>query len=109
MDINFVDIKAGYYEAVLETIIEGDSKYGKYFQFRFIVLAGNLKGYKFSGFTKYSFLRQSKLHKWVSKILGREPDDYFSTDKLIGKKCFIAIAQTKSYYSVIDVSDQYPS
>lgn len=108
MDISFVDIKTGSYEAVLEKIIEGNSKFGQYLQFCFIVTEGNLKNYKFSGFVNYSFLKKSKLYKWITKILGREPEDYFSTDQLIGKKCFIAISKTKSYYSVIDVSDEPP-
>jgi len=62
-----------------------------------------LKGYRFSGFVKPSSVRCGKFYKWVTNILGCEPDDELSTDDIVGKGCKIHLSKQKDFYSVTDV------
>ena len=102
MRLRFKDIQ-GPHKARLSEIREADGIYGPYLRLIFTVMDGELKGYRFSGFVKPSSVRCGRFYRWVTNILGREPDDELSTDDIVGKGCKIHLSKQKDFYSVVDV------
>ena len=102
MRLRFKDIQ-GPHKARLSEIREGNGIYGPYLRLIFTVIDGELKGYRFSGFVRPSSVRCGKFYKWVTNILGCEPDDELSTDDIVGKGCKIQLSKHKDFYSVTDV------
>jgi hypothetical protein len=105
MEMIFKDIPVGFIKAKVADIKEQTGPYGEYLRIIFtIVQKGELSYYRFSGFVKPTPLRQSKFYRWIKNILGKDPDDQFSIDELIGKECMIYLSKQDNYYSVKDVS-----
>lgn len=91
------------HKARLSEIREGHGLYGPYLRLIFTVTEGEFKYYKFSGIVRPTLIRQGRFYKWVTNILGHEPDD-LSTDDLIGKTCMIYLSRKNEFYYVKDVS-----
>jgi len=105
MEIIFKDIPVGFIKAKVAEIKKQNGPYGEYLRIIFtIVQKGELTYYRFSGFVKPTPLKQSKFYRWIKNILGKDPDDEFSMEKLIGKECMIYLSKQDNYYSVKDVS-----
>ncbi|MEW6418934.1 MAG: hypothetical protein AB1480_12570 [Nitrospirota bacterium] len=69
---------------------------------------GNLRDYSFSGIVKPIPFKQGKFYRWVTNILGKEPDPDFSPEDLIGKECLIFLSKrNKNFYYVTDVFMSY--
>jgi hypothetical protein len=104
----FKEIEPNFYRARLAAVKQGTGAYGPYLQFIFTVAEGHLKGYRFSGFAKPTFLKYGKLYRWVTNILGVEPTD-FSPETLIGKECLVFLENKNDrYYLVTTVHPQLP-
>jgi len=103
MKIRFKEIE-GRYKAKLTQIKEEKSVYGPYLKLIFTVMEGDLSQYRFTGAVKPTPIKESKFYKWVTNILGREPEDEFCVEEMIGKECMIYLSKYKNYYSVSQVS-----
>ena len=106
MKITFTDIKEGLYRAEVAFIKEGNSRFGPFLRLIFTITEGQLKHYRFSGFVNPSPLKQRKFYRWVTNILGEEPQSEFSTDSLIGKQCLVYLSKGKKDYLVTDVAEK---
>jgi hypothetical protein len=105
MKIIFKDIPEGFFKAEVTEIREENGEYGPYLRIIFtIIQEGELAYYRFSGFVKPTPLRQSKFYRWIKNILGKEPDDKFSTQDIIGKECMVHLSKQDKYYSVTDIA-----
>jgi len=105
MKIIFKNIPDGFFKAKVEEIIEENGPYGCYLRIIFtIIQEGELKHYRFSGIIKPTVLKPSKFYRWVTTILGTEPDDTFHTQDLIDKECLVYLSRRNDYYSVKEVS-----
>ena len=102
MRLRFKDAQ-GMHKARLSEIHEGHGVYGPYLCLVFTVIDGEFKDFRFSGLVQPALIRQGRFYKWVTNILGHEPDE-FSTDELIGKICMIYLSKKKDFYTVTDVS-----
>lgn len=106
MKFNFRDIQPGTYNAKVSQIKEDQGPFGPFLRLSFTIVQGELKNYKFFGFVKPTALKQSKFYRWVTHILGEQPDDDFDTKDLIGKHCLVLLSKVKDFYSVTDVYEQ---
>ena len=105
MNIIFKDIPDGFFKAKVADVIEADGPYGCYLRIIFtIIQEGELNHYRFSGIIKPTALKPSKFYRWVTIILGAEPDDTFLTHDLIGKECLVYLTKQNNYYTVKEVS-----
>jgi len=103
MKIKFKDIPSGFFMAKVSQVKEESGPYGPFLRITFTITQGEFLNYKFSGIVKPRSVKQSKFYRWVSNILGVEPDDTFCTDSMIGKECKIFLSKKDNYYSVTDV------
>ncbi len=103
MKIDFRDIKEGWYSAGVSQIMEGTGPHGPFLRIIFTITDGELQRYRFSGFVKPSGLKQSRLYKWITIILGQEPENEFSTEELIGRDCLVYLSKRKDRYAVIEL------
>lgn len=101
MRLRFKDIE-GVYKARLSEIHEKHGVYGPYLRLVFTVIDGEFKDFRFSGIVRLTLIRQGRFYRWVTNILGHEPDD-LSTEDLIDKTCMIYLSKKKDFYSVTDV------
>jgi len=92
----------GMHKARLSEIHEKHGVYGPYLRLVFTVIDGEYKDFRFCGIVKPTPIRQGRFYKWVTNILGHEPDE-FSTEDLIGKVCRIYLSRKKDFYVVTDV------
>lgn len=105
MKILFKDIPSGFLMAKVVDIKEEEGIYGPYLRIIFSILEeGELIHYRFSGFVKPNPLKINKFYRWVTNILGTEPDATFCTHDMIGRECMVAISKIDKYYCVKDVS-----
>ncbi len=104
MKIRFKEIEEGRYKAKLSQIMEEKSVYGPYLKLIFTVQGGELSHYRFTGAVNPTPIKNSKFYKWVTNILGREPEDEFCVEEMIGRECMIYLSKYKNYYSVTQVS-----
>lgn len=105
MKILFKDIPTRFIKAQVSEIKEEEGIYGPYLRIIFSILEeGELAHYRFSGFVKPNPLKISKFYRWVTTILGKEPDDTFSTNDMIGRQCMVSLSKQDKYYCVKDVS-----
>ena len=105
MKILFKDIPNRFIKAQVSEIKEEEGIYGSYLRIIFSILEeGELAHYRFSGFVKPNPLKISKFYRWVTNILGQQPDHNFSTEHMIGKECQIYLTKENNYYFVFDVS-----
>ena len=104
MKVKFKDIKSGIYMAEIASIKEENGPYGMYLRFNFTITQGELKHWSFYGIVKPNPFKQSKFYRWMTIIMGKEPEDEFSVGELIGRKCNIYLQKKtkgdKVYYSV---------
>jgi len=108
MKFRFKEIEPDFYRTRLTGIKEESSCYGEYLRFIFTITEGNLRGYSFSGIVKPIPLKQGKFYRWITNILGKEPDPDFSLEDLIGKECVIFLSKgNKDFCSVTDVFISY--
>ena len=103
MNIDFKDIKEGWYNARVSEIREGAGPHGPFLRIIFTITEGELQHYRFSGFVKPSGLKQSRLYRWITIILGEEPENEFSTEELIGMDCLVFLSRRKDRYTVIEL------
>ena len=104
MEVLFKDISKGLFKARVSEIKEGNGIYGPYLRFIFTIIEkGELVHYRFSGIVKPISLKQSKFFRWVTNILGHQPEDTFHTEDMIGKECLVYLAKQNDYYAVMDV------
>lgn len=103
MQINFKDIPGGFHKARLSDIKEETNIYGQYLKLIFTISEGELSHYRFSGLIKPTPIKQSKFYRWVTNILGKEPDDQFCTEDMIDKECKVLLAKRKRFYIVTEV------
>ena len=105
MQVIFKDISKGLYKAKVSEIKEGKGIYGPYLRFIFTIIEkGELAHYKFSGIVKPIPLKQSKFYKWVTNIIGQQPENTFHIEDMIGRECLVYLAKQNDYYAVMDVS-----
>ena len=102
MRLRFKDAQ-GMHKARLSEIHEGHGVYGPYLCLVFTVIDGEFKDFRFSGLVQPALIRQGRFYKWVTNILGHEPNE-ISTEDLIGKICMIYLSKKKDFYTVTDVS-----
>jgi len=107
MQFRFTDIIPGRYQAKITDIKSASGPYGLYLRFIFTITNGELAGCSFFGIVKPEPFRQTKFHRWISIILGKEPDTDFSLSELLGKECHICLEKKtknqKTFYSVSDL------
>ena len=104
MEIIFKDISKGVFKAEVSEIKEGNGTYGPYLRFIFTIIEeGELAHYRFSGIVKPIPLKQSKFYRWVSTILGKQPQNGVRIEDMIGKECKVYLAKQNDYYTVTDV------
>ena len=103
MKIIFKDIKEGLYRAELSQIQQRMGKFGPYLHLLFTITESELENYKFSAFIKPNLMRNSKFHRWVTHILGHDPDYEFYTEDLIGKQCIVSLSKHRNSFVVSDV------
>ncbi|MCP4991637.1 MAG: hypothetical protein GY928_37930 [Colwellia sp.] len=103
MKIIFKDIKERNYRAELSNIQQRMGKFGHYLQLSFTITEGELQNYTFSAYIKPNLIRNSKFHRWVSNLLGHDPDYEFYTHDLVGKHCIISLYKNKNLFVVSDV------
>ncbi len=103
MNIDFRDIKEGWYNAEVSQIMEGTGPHGPFLRMIFTITEGELQHYRFSSFVKPSGLKQSRLYRWITIILGQEPENEFSTEELIGRDCLVYLSKRKARYTVIEL------
>jgi len=106
MKIEFKDIEEGWYNARVSDIREGTGPHGPFLRIVFTKADGELKHYKFSGFIKPSSLKQSRFYRWITSILGEEPQNKFCTEELIGRECLVYLSRRKDHYTVIEVCEK---
>ena len=106
MNITFTDIKEGFYKAEVSLIKEGKNRFGPFLRLIFTITEGQLKHYRFSGFVSPSPFKQSKFYRWVTNILGQQPQSKFSTNSLIGKQCIVYLSKGKKDYLVTDIAEE---
>ena len=105
MNILFKDIPNRFIKAQVSEIKEEEGIYGPYLRIIFSILEeGELAHYRFSGFVKPNPLKISKFYRWVTTILGKEPDDTFCTNDMIGRECMVSLSKQDKYYCVKEVS-----
>jgi len=105
MEIIFKVIPDGFFKAKVAEIIEKNGPYGCYLRIIFtIIQEGDLAHYRFSGFIHPTALKPSKFYRWVTNILGTEPDTTFRTQDMIGKECLVYLTKHNNYYSVKEVA-----
>ena len=112
MKFRFKKIEPDFYKAKLCRIKEESGCYGEYLRFIFTITEGGLRDYSFSGIVKPVPIKQGKFYRWVTNILGKEPDSDLCAEDLIGKECLIFLSKRdKNFYSVTDVfmSCEWPS
>jgi len=103
MKFTFKDIDEGTYNAKVFDLIKDEGPFGPFIRLIFTITEGELQNYKFSGFVKPTHLKQSKFYKWISNILGEQPDNDFDINNLIGKHCLVHLTKSGKFYSVTDV------
>jgi len=104
MKFSFKEIEPDFYKAKLSGIKEEASCYGKYLRFIFTITEGSLRDYSFSGIVKPTPFKQGKFYRWLTNILGKQPDSDICAEDLIGKECSIFLSErNKNFYSVTDV------
>ena len=87
MDFIFTDIPERFFKAEVSEIKEENGAYGSYLRLIFtIVEQGELTHYRFSGIVKPSSLKQSKFYRWITNILGQQPDFKISIQDIIGRE-----------------------
>lgn len=105
MEFIFKDIPEGFFRAKLSEVRQQNGIYGPYLRLIFTIIEeGELNHFRFSGIVKPTPLKQGKFYRWITNILGHQPDHKFSTQDIIGKDCRIYLAKQNNFYSVIDVS-----
>lgn len=105
MQCIFKDIPEGFFRAKLSEIKEEHGTYGPYLRLIFTIIdKGELEHFRFSGIVQPIPLKQSKFHRWITNILGQQPQFQFSTEDILGKECLVYLAKKNNYYSVVDVS-----
>jgi hypothetical protein len=105
MEFIFTDIPERFFKAEVSEIKEENGAYGPYLRLIFTIIErGELTHYRFSGIVKQSSLKQSKFYRWITNILGQQPDFKISIQDIIGRECFVCLAKKNNYYSVTDVS-----
>ena len=80
-------IPAGVYPVTLTNTDTGESQYGPYLKLTFTIVDGEHSGRELTAMSAMSAAgigTKSKLYKWATALLGREPGDEFDTDDLIG-------------------------
>lgn len=106
MEFVFKDIPEGFFKAKVSDVKQEYGVYGPYLRLIFTVIdEGELNHCRFSGIVKPIPLKQGKFYRWITNILGYNPDYKFCTKDIIGKECRIYLAKQKNFYSVIDVSE----
>ena len=104
MEFIFKDIPEGFLKAKVAQIKKENGLYGPYLRLIFTIIEpGEFFDYKFSGIVQPTHLKQSKFYRWISNILGYQPDTVSSTD-IIGKQCLVCLAKHNNYYSITHVS-----
>ncbi|HDH05180.1 MAG TPA: hypothetical protein ENH01_05620 [Nitrospirae bacterium] len=103
MNIDFKDIEEGWYNARVSQIREGAGPHGPFLRIIFTITDGELQRYRFSGFVKPSGLKQGRLYRWITIILGEEPQNEFSTEELTGRECLVYLSRRKDRYTVIEL------
>jgi hypothetical protein len=104
MNITFLSPSQEFYKAIVSDVKEKNTKYGLYLRIIFSIQEGDLLNYKFSAFIKPTPLRYSNFYNWITNILGEfPPENTFSTDLLIDKKCIVQLKLKNNYYAVADV------
>lgn len=107
MNLKFKDIKPGMYLAKVVTINQDNGPYGEFLRFNFTITEGDLKDWSFYGIVKPNTFKISKFYRWITTIIGGQPEDDFSVKDLIGKQCRIFLQKKvkgdKTYYSVADL------
>ena len=83
--------------------MEGTGPHGPFHRIIFTITEGELQRYRFSGFVKPSSLKQSRFYRWITIILGEEPENEFSTDELIGMDCLVFLSRRNDRYTVIEL------
>ena len=103
MNIDFKDIEEGWYNARVSQIMEGTGPHGPFLRIIFTITDGELQRYRFSGFVKPSGLKQGRFYRWITIILGEEPQNEFSTEELIGMDCLVFLSNSNARYTVIEL------
>ncbi len=103
MKINFKNIHLSTHYAKVVKVNSTNTKFGTCIKITFTVTEGELTDYQFSALVDPVPIKGFKFHRWISNILGYEPDDEFSTDSIIGKECIIKLSKRKNYFNVSDV------
>ncbi len=103
MKIQFKEI-AGFYKARLSKIKEERNIYGSYIRLIFTIIEGDLKNYRFSGCVKPTPYTTGKFYRWVTNLLGYEPEGEFCIENVIGKECLVHLTKHKNFYIVNEVS-----
>ncbi len=106
MKIDFKDIEQGWYNAMVSQIREGTGPHGHFLRIVFTITDGELQHYRFSGFVRPSSLKQSRFYRWITNILGEEPQNKFCTEELIGRQCLVYLSRRKDRYAVIEVYEK---
>ncbi len=106
MKIDFKDIEEGWYNARVSQIREGTGPHGPFLCIVFTITDGELRHYRFSGFVKPSTLKQSRFYRWITNILGEEPQNKFCTEELTGRECLVYLSKRKDRYAVIEVCEK---
>jgi hypothetical protein len=105
MELIFTDIPEGFFKAKVSEIKEENGAYGPYIRLIFTIIEqGELTNYRFSGIVKPSSLKQSKFYRWITNILGQQPDLKICIQDIIGRECLVYLVKKNNYYSVADVS-----
>ena len=111
MKIQFHNIEPGVYDARISDLKQESGPFGEYLRFNFTISKGHIKGWKFYGIVKPSSLKQSKFYRWIINTIRKEPDETFSIQDMIGKKCSVSlnikIKDNKTYYYIDDIVDPF--
>lgn len=104
LKFSFKEIEPDFYKAKLSGMKEEAGCYGNYLRLIFTITEGSLKDYNFSGIVKPFPFKQGKFYRWITNILGKEPDSDLSPEDLIDKKCLVFLSKkNNNFYSVTDV------
>lgn len=101
MKIQFKNITDCLLKARVSDIEKKEGVYGPYVKFIFTVLEGDWLHYKFSATASFLPLRQGKLFKWITDILGETPDNDFCLDELLGRQCLIGLSLRNHGYCYV--------
>lgn len=103
INFKFKNIHLSSYYAKVAKVNTTDTKFGPCIKITFTVTEGELTDYQFSALVDPIPIKGFKFHRWISNILGYEPDDEFSTDSIIGKDCIIQLSKRNNYFNVCGV------